>query len=163
MVSIRLGGDARRLMKRLEKLSYLDKKHINAALSEAVRGSTVERFKESRDPTGRRWKTSIRAAQEGGKTLVDKGRLRNSIRAKSDASGFAVGTNLIYAGTHQLGAKGRTIRAKNKKALRFKVGGRWVSKRQVRVSIPARPFLGLSEDDLDEIKRTIEDAFSGED
>lgn len=88
------------------------------------------------------------------------------IRAKSDASGFTVGTNTIYASTHQLGEKGRkiTIRAKNSKGLVFKIGDRWIRKRQVtvRVKIPARPFLGLSDDDLQEIKGTLEDALGEE-
>ena len=95
-----------------------------------------------------------------------RSRLRNSIRAKSDASGFTVGTNTIYASTHQLGEKGRkiTIRAKTSKGLVFKIGDQWIRKRQVtvRVKIPARPFLGLSEDDLQEIKGTLEDALGEE-
>lgn len=110
---------------------------------------------------GDRWETSIRAATEGGKTLVQTAQLRNSIRSKSDASGFAVGTNVKHAATHQFGDE-RTIRARRAKALRFQVGGKWVSKKQVRVSIPARPFLGLSDDDLEEIKGTVEDFVSRE-
>ena len=41
----------------------------------------------------------------------------------------------------------------------FKIGGQWIRKKQVtiRVHIPARPFLGLSEDDMAEIKGTVED------
>ena len=31
--------------------------------------------------------------------------------------------------------------------LRFKVNGVWISTKQVHVRIPARPFLGISEDD----------------
>ena len=157
--SIRLEGDVRKLMKRLKHYSDLDKKHITAAMAEAVRTSTLERYKQEKDPEGKKWKSSIRAEAEGGKTLTDTARLRNSIRAKSDASGFTVGTNTIYASTHQL-----TIRAKNSKGLVFKIGDRWIRKRQVtvRVKIPARPFLGLSDDDLQEIKGTLEDALGEE-
>ena len=164
--SIRLEGDVRKLMKRLKHYSDLDKKHITAAMAEAVRTSTLERYKQEKDPEGKKWKSSIRAEAEGGKTLTDTARLRNSIRAKSDASGFMVGTNTIYASTHQLGEKGRkiTIRAKTSKGLVFKIGDRWIRKRQVtvRVKIPARPFLGLSDDDLQEIKGTLEDALGEE-
>ena len=109
------------------------------------------------------WKTSIRAAQEGGKTLIQSAQLRNSIHDKSDASGFAVGTNVKYAATHQFGEPGRTIRARKKKALRFQVGGKWVTKKQVRITIPARPFLGLSEDDMQEMKATVEEFIQKED
>ena len=161
--SIRLEGDVRKLMKRLKHYSDLDKKHITAAMAEAVRTSTLE---QEKDPEGKKWKSSIRAEAEGGKTLTDTARLRNSIRAKSDASGFTVGTNTIYASTHQLGEKGRkiTIRAKTSKGLVFKIGDQWIRKRQVTVTvkIPARPFLGLSEDDLQEIKGTLEDALGEE-
>ena len=124
--SIRLEGDVRKLMKRLKHYSDLDKKHITAAMAEAVRTSTLERYKQEKDPEGKKWKSSIRAEAEGGKTLTDTARLRNSIRAKSDASGFTVGTNTIYASTHQLGEKGRkiTIRAKSSKGLVFKIGDR---------------------------------------
>ena len=155
--SIRLEGDARSLLRKMRNLADLDKRSINAAAAEAVRESTLERFKQSKDPSGKRWKTSIRAAETGGKTLISTGQLRNSIKSEADATGFAVGTNVIHAATHQFGVSGRTIRAKNAKLLKFRVGGRWVSKREVKVDIPARPFLGLSDDDMDEIKATIED------
>ena len=102
-------------------------------------------------------------AQEGGKTLIQSAQLRNSIHAKSDASGFALGTNVKYAATHQFGEPGRTIRARKKKALRFQVGGKWVTKKQVRITIPARPFLGLSEDDMQEMKATVEEFIQKED
>jgi len=163
MYSIRLDGDTRRLMKRLRQLADIDKKGINAAIAEAVRESTLERFRTQKDPDGKKWKQSIRAAQEGGVTLVETAGLKNSIKSKSDASGFAVGTNKIYAATHQLGAKNRriTIRAKTSKGLVFQVDGRWIRKKQVtvRINIPARPFLGLSDDDMQEIKGTLEDYF----
>ena len=103
MYSIRLDGDTRAMLRRIRSFSEIDKQGINAALAEGARESTLERFKQSKGPDGRRWKTSIRAAQEGGKTLIQSAQLRNSIHAKSDASGFAVGTNVKYAATHQFG------------------------------------------------------------
>ena len=121
------------------------------AIGEGVRESTLERFKEGRAPDGRR-----------GKTLIDSSQLRNSIQVTADASGFAVGTNAKHAATHQFGDQGRTIRARKAKNLRFQVGGQWVSKKQVKVNIPARPFLGLSDEDMQEIKATTEE-FIGRD
>lgn len=73
-----------------------------------------------------------------------------------------VGTNVKHAATHQFGDKGRTIRAKRAKNLRFQVGGQWISKKKVKVNIPARPFLGLSDEDMQEIKATTEE-FIGRD
>ena len=159
--SIRLDGDVSALLRKMRAYSELDKKNLNAALAETARESTLERFRQSRAPSGKKWKTSIRAATTGGKTLIATAQLRNSIKSYSDETGFAVGTNAKHAATHQFGEPGRTIRAKTRKGLRFQVGGRWVTKKQVKVKIPARPFLGLSEGDMQEIKATVEE-FIGE-
>lgn len=160
-ISIRVDGDASKLLARMKGLSNIDKKSLNEALAEGSRESTLERFKRSRDPSGKRWKTSIRAAQSGGKTLIDTAQLRNSIKSAADETGFAVGTNVIHAATHQLGDPKRTIRAKTARGLRFRVNGHFVTKQQVEVSIPARPFLGISDDDMEEIKATVEDFVGG--
>jgi hypothetical protein len=58
-------------------------------------------------------------------------------------TGVIIGANRQYAATHQFGA---TIRAKNKKALTVPIADG--SLRLLKqVTIPARPFLGLSEGD----------------
>jgi len=146
MYSIRLEGDTRAMLRKIRGFAELDKKKINAAIGEGVRESTLERFKTSKGPDDKTWKTSIRAATEGGRTLVQTAQLRNSIRS-----------------THQFGEQGRTIRARRAKTLRFQVGGRWVSKKKVKINIPARPYLGLSDDDMQEIKGTVEDFIARED
>ncbi|WP_018752669.1 phage virion morphogenesis protein [Paenibacillus sanguinis] len=161
MYSIRLEGDVQRLMRRLKQLQEVDIRGVNLALAESLKTSTRERFKEGKDPDGKAWPKSIRADREGGRTLVDSAGLRNSIKSKASMDGFAVGTNKIYARTHQFGEKGRamTIRAKTSKGLVFKIGNQWIRKRQVKVNIkiPARPFLGINETDMLEIKGTLED------
>ena len=161
MFSVRIDGDTKKLIRRLKNISEVDRKGINAALGQSMRESTMERFKQGRGPDGKKWPQSIRVQQDGGSTLVRTARMRNSIHTKSDITGFAVGTNTIYAGTHQFGAP-RTIRAKTSKGLRFKINGHWVTKRQVKIVIPARPYLGMSEEDLAEVKHTVEDAYSKE-
>lgn len=160
--SIRLDGDVSALLRKMKFYSEIDRKGLNAVLAETARESTLERFRQSREPSGKKWRTSIRAAATGGKTLVASTQLRNSIKSYSDEKGFAVGTNVKHAGTHQFGEPGRTIRAKTSKGLRFQVGGRWVTKKQVKVTIPARPYLGLSDGDMQEIKATVEDFIGGE-
>lgn len=161
MYSIRVEGDTRELLQTMRNIAELDCKKLNAALGEGVRDSTLERFKQSRGPDGKRWKTSVRAASEGGTTLIKTSQLRTSIRWKSDATGFAVGTNVKHAATHQFGDT-RTIVAKKKKVLRFRIGDQWISKKKVEVTYPARPFLGLNDDDMEEIKATVEDFISKE-
>lgn len=163
MYSIRIEGDTRAMLRKIRSFSEIDKKSINAALAEGVRESTLERFKQSKDPSGKKWKMSIRASSENRKTLIQSSQLRNSIKSVSDATGFAVGTNAKHAATHQFGESGRTIRARKKKALHFMVDGKWVYKKQVRIRIPARPFLGLSDEDMREIKATVEDFIAQED
>lgn len=158
MYSIKLEGDTTRLIKQLKKFKDIDVKGINSNIAESLRTSTLDRFKESRDPEGKKWKTSIRAASESGKTLVQTAQLRNSIRSKADKSGAAIGTNVKYAATHQFGDK-RTIRAKSNKGLRFNISGHWVIKKKVKVNIPARPFLGISKEDEEEIKGILQETF----
>lgn len=156
-VNIRLQGDVEGLLRRMEALSGINKNAILASAGESIKTSTVERFREERSPDGTRWRGSIRAEQTGDKTLTDTEVLRKSIHRISGSNSVAVGTNVIYAATHQFGDE-RTIRARNSDYLKFKVRGRWVNVREVRVTIPARPFLGISDEDKDEIREIIEDA-----
>lgn len=128
---------------------------LRSALDEIgsmIVASTQQRFIEGRDPDGMPWKPSHRATSENGQTLVLGGYLRDSIVHAVGRDSVEIGTNLIYARIHQFGG---TIRAKSGKNLRFKVGNRWVSKPEV--TIPARPFLGLSEADAAEIHTIIKD------
>lgn len=156
-INLNVEGDVQRLMTRLGRIAGVDKAGINNAIAEGLRTSTIERFQAEKSPEGKKWKQSIRAREEGGKTLIKSAALRSSIRSEASAEGLAVGTNDIRAATHQFGDT-RIIKAKRKKALRFRVNGRWVSKKEVKVTIPARPFLGVSEEDEEEIKKLLSQA-----
>lgn len=161
MGGVRLDGDVDRLIKELKRLEHANLKVPSKALAQSLKTSTRERFQTQKSPDGQSWKASVRAVEKGGVTLTDTAILKNSIRSKSSEKGFAVGTDLKYAATHQYGDS-RTIRAKSNKGLRFKVNGRWVTKKKVKVTIPARPYLGISEDDIREIKGTLEDFIGGD-
>lgn len=156
-VNVKVDGDVQRLMKRLGRIAGVDKAGINNAIAEGLRTSTIERFQAEKSPEEKKWKQSIRAREEGGKTLTKSTALRSSIRSEASADGLAIGTNDIRAATHQFGDT-RIIKAKRKKALRFRINGRWVSKKEVKVTIPARPFLGVSEEDEEEIKKLLSQA-----
>lgn len=104
----------------------------------------ADRFELGRGPDGTPWLPSRRAELEGGQTLVDRGHLRDSYTHRVDGDHVAVGSNLIYAGTHQFGA---TIRAKNGKGLSFDLGGNVGRVVVQKVEIPARPVLGIGADD----------------
>ena len=157
-VSVRLDDETDQLIQRLKDMSDIDKAGMMNAIAEGLRTSTVERFRTEESPDGKKWKRSIRAEKSGGKTLTKTKKLGTSIHAQSDSTGLAVGTNGIYAATHQFGDE-RTIRAKRGKNLKFQIGDRWISKPQVSVKIPAREFLGISvQDDMD-IQEMLKELF----
>ena len=159
MSSIRaeLSGNTNELLKRLNRLGNMDIRGIINSMAEGLRTSTVERFTEEKTPEGTSWRPSIRAMEEGGKTLTKTAQLKTSIRSEVSDSGLAVGTNDIRAATHQFGDK-RTIRARNKRYLTFRIGGQWRRAAAVNVNIPARPFLGISREDEQDIKDILEEA-----
>lgn len=115
--------------------------------------STQMRFERGAGPDGAAWPPSLRAVVEGGRTLVDTARLMQSITHEADDSGVAVGTNVLYAAIHQFGG---TISAKTPRGLVFQgAAGQWATKQSV--TIPARPFLGLDDEDETEITAIAED------
>lgn len=160
MPSIRaeLSGDTERLLQRLNQLKHIEARGALNSIAEGLRTSTVERFTEEKAPGGESWKPSIRASESGGKTLTKTTQLKSSIRSEVSDSGLAVGTNDIRAATHQFGDE-RTIRAKNGKYLTFRIGGQWRKAASVRISIPPRPFLGISPEDERDIRDTVEELF----
>lgn len=125
---------------------------IWGALLEA---STRTRFDTGQGPYGIPWPESYRARTQGGKTLVDKGNLEGSIRYETRPSELEVGVDGVgasskHAATHQFGA---VIRPVNANSLRFKLAdGRFVVTDEV--IIPARPFLGVDDDDRRDMKET---------
>lgn len=149
-------GDTQRLRKYLDKLQQVDTSEISSVLAEQTRTAVELRFRQSKDPEGNKWQPSKRVQAEGGQTLIRTSMLKNSLQSKATAEGFAVGTNLKYAATHQKGAKDRVIKPKKKKVLRFPINGSFRSAKEVHVDIPARPFLGFSEQDLLDIQETLE-------
>lgn len=157
-VKVSLSGDTDELLRRLNQMGSLDIQGILRSMAEGLRTSTVERFTEEKAPDGTSWKPSIRAKEENGKTLTKTAQLKTSIRSEVSDKGLAVGTNDIRAATHQFGDK-RTIRARNKRYLTFKIGGQWHRALSVDVNIPARPFLGISKEDEQDIKDILEEAF----
>lgn len=118
------------------------------AVGELIRADIGERFSEQRGPDGAPWKPLTMAAivsrarrhasagyakrraktlarfASGAKALLDTGALRNSIAVSgvTDAE-VTVGTNLAYAAIHHFGGK---------------------AGRGKKVTIPARPFMGVS-------------------
>lgn len=145
-------GDWKKLTKVLNRLENVDFAKLHENIGEVLISTTHERFRNGRAPNGSKWKRGLKGT---GQTLVQSRLLRNSVTKRFSREGVEVGTNIKYARIHQ---KGGTIRAKKAKFLRFKVGSRWAMKKSVK--IPARPFIGISTDDKQEIMRLFRETIS---
>ena len=162
-------ADASRwLLNVLGKLSDDGLRGMLSEIGEDLAESTKQRFVTSTAPDGSRWAANSqltylgliartdKALRKDGRVnskmatklankrpLVDTGTLSDSITYQVSGSTLEVGTNTVYAATHQYGAKqgayGRTRRG---------APIPWGD-------IPARPFLGLSKDDERAIERTV--------
>ena len=104
-------------------------------IGQTLATSTQHRFETGRGPDGTPWKPSRRALEQGGQTLVHRGFLKD-IRHRVGADHVDVGTHQIYGAIHQFGS-GSLPRPKG---------------------IPARPYLGLDEDDRDAVLDIVRDA-----
>ena len=107
-----------------------------AAISLFLENVVRESFAKETSPTGVRWEqlkptTLDKRKKDGfdGKILQRTTNLLNSILPDSGKDFAAVGTNVIYAASHQFGRKNKNI--------------------------PARPFLGLNENAVEEISTII--------
>lgn len=151
--------DDARIRAALQQMSALGR-DLSPALAEIAalgESSTRLRFRTQTSPDGIRWKPSLRARISGGRTLTKDGHLGDSVSSGHGKDYAEWGVNRIYALTHQ---QGGVIRGKNG-SLRFRLAnGAFVTVRQV--VIPARPYLGASDDDksdiLDILQRRVQGA-----
>jgi len=120
------------------------------------------RFETQRAPSGEAWEQSGRAREQGGQTLVDTGRLRDSLQHLAGATSAQIGTNVLYAAAHQFGrtevetveAHSRRIEQAFGRPLKFPVYQN-VRTHKRNPNIVARPFLGLNGDDREEINDVV--------
>ena len=135
-------GDWEKLQKQLQKIGRLNYQKMHQKMGEALVANTQMRFTDQVDPDGQKWK----ATRRGGQILTQTNHLGSSITYNATAKGVEVGTNLKYAAIHQFGGK---IKAKKAKFLKFKTPRGWVQKKEI--VIPARPFIGFSKEDQEDI------------
>jgi phage virion morphogenesis protein len=121
--------------------------------------NTQDRFDAESAPDGSRWATlhPLYASDKRGPGILResgmRGGLQGSLTGQVEGNSVVIGSNKIYAAVHQFGA---TITPKTAKALVFRMGGQLVTTQ--RVTIPARPYLGLSARDEETIMEAAEDA-----
>lgn len=131
---------------------------LMSEIGAALEDSTRKRFASERSPEGIRW-APISAEWREEKTargfaagvLKMRGDLLNSVRFESNADSATVIASAKYAAIHQFGG---VIRPRKGKAL--KVRGRLLAS----VTMPARPYLGASQDDRSEILDAARDFLS---
>lgn len=102
--------------------------------------STEENFKEEGRPKWKDLSEKTKTARKKtghypGQILQVSGQLALSVTTQYDDSSAVIGSNKVYAAIHQLGGQA----GKNKKT-----------------TIPARPYLKLTDDDFDEIISIVE-------
>lgn len=125
-------------------------------IGEDVVESTKLRFTDGKGPDGNKWAplsaaTLLRRRKKGkgAQPLLDTGSLRNSITKRVDARSVWVGTNVVYAPTHQFGATKGAFGTGKYKTRKGSFPIPWGN-------IPARPYLGFSRDDQAEIVAIIQ-------
>ncbi|MER8964490.1 phage virion morphogenesis protein [Mesorhizobium sp. M0808] len=167
---------------RIERLAE-HPRTIMSAIAAYLVTSTQRHFERETGAAGKWQRLSPRTAakrigrsQRGyGHMLRVTNRLYSSITGEATDTEAAVGTNLLYAAVQQLGGTvkipardqdlhfGKTNRGrrfvkasrKRKETVRVSIGAH-------SITIPARPYLYVDEDDQAEILRIAEDAFRAE-
>jgi phage gpG-like protein len=138
--------------------------------------STQHRFDTGKAVDKSPWPPSLRVLAHGGKTLILSTRLYRSFSYQAFATGLEFGTNVIYAALLQFG--GDVAHKARQAVLNFKTNKRSGQTRFAKekradyaqkvtigahtVHMPARPFVGLDEDDDRAIIRIGEAYIAGE-
>ncbi len=100
---------------------------VMADIASFLESRSIDSFERQATPDGTPWPQSRAAQERGGLTLVDFGRLRDSVAGFFGHDHAGVGSNLVYARIHQLGGK---------------------AGRNESVELPARAFLAGYENDV---------------
>lgn len=128
-------ADLKAGLKKLEaKLGNL--KPFFSDIGEELLNSTRERFISQTDPNNKSWaelSPAYKASKPKHKDLILtlNGYLRGTLTKQADKDSLRIGSPMIYGATHQFGDPARNI--------------------------PARPFLGLSDDDTQGLLDAIAD------
>lgn len=122
---------------------------VMADLGEVLIASTKRRFPDGVGPDGSAWAPNSEATlarKRGTKPLIgETGMLSQQIFYEASPTGVSWGSNLIYAAVQQLGA-GKGVFGTMANGSPIPLG-----------DIPARPYLGVSEEDQVAIVTTLED------
>lgn len=126
---------------------------VMSAIGEGLVSSTRRRFVTQTSPEGAKWAAlnpAYKPLKKNSRILTESGRLGGSINHQDGRDWTRVGTNVIYAAIHQFGG---TIVPKSASHLVFRLATGIVH--ALSVTIPARPYLGISDDDEEMVADTV--------
>lgn len=157
MAGINISIDEQALQSIHNKLNQLgrfskDPSTALAQIGEYLQRSTRERFKTQTAPDGTPWaplSENTKKHRNQNKILTLRGHLQGKLTWQAGSNSVEIGTNSIYAATHQFGmTKGYAGTGQYKtKQGSFPIP--WGN-------IPARPFLGISDSDETQLLKIIE-------
>ena len=144
----------RKSLRRLEALMG-DLTPVMHDIGEELLSNWKLHWKEEEDPYGHKWEklspvTLARRKGDRAQILRDTGRLLGSYNVKALHDSVMIGTNVVYATTHQFGAKKGQFGFGKKRKIPIPFG-----------DIPARkmlPDIGLTQEDYEDISSTIKKA-----
>lgn len=129
--------------RKLKKLSVLDTIDLLDTMGAVIESQTRNRIdKEKKDPEGTSWVDldpdyeRWKKKRSSGGILVLFGHLLDSISYNVTSGEIEVGSNLVYAWIHQVGSEDGDT--------------------------PARPYLGLSDENVTELRGVVNDWFKEE-
>lgn len=117
-------------------------------IGEYLQQATDQRFRQQVAPDGSPWaplSPTTLARKKGSRILRESGLLQDTLRHQVDGDELRFGTDRPYGAVHQFG-QSRGASGKNRRGSPIPWG-----------DIPARPFLGLSREDEDEILAIVSD------
>lgn len=134
---------------KLDGIADAPKGELMEGIGRLVQEQTRRRIEEEKtSPAGAAWKDNWR----GSDILRESGALSRSIDYAPSEDSVEVGTGIVYGRIHQ---EGGVISAKNARALFFQMGNRFVQVKSV--TMPARPYLGLSAANQVDVIKAAED------
>lgn len=131
-----------RMESRLARLTQADRGQLLENMGAVLESSTRNRIQsEKTDPEGNPWpdwSPAYAETRHGGHSLLSAdGGLLDSIRSDVRGDEVEVGTNIVYGAVHQFGGA------------------------EVDMPIPARPYLGVSAEDEQDILAVTDDWLDG--
>ncbi|EHU4456394.1 phage virion morphogenesis protein [Salmonella enterica] len=155
--------------------SVKDRRDLMTALAGSMLDAVETNLEQQGRPKWMGWSPSYAKRRGPGQILQKSGRLAASIRSAVNNNEATVGTNVRYARIHNEGGEIRhQARTQNLYFKQYKNGSvntRFVKKRNSNfvqsatvgaytVNMPARPFLQLVQDDIDELENTANRYFA---